>query len=98
MDLKLPGVLGSANLPDVTMHLLHADAALSRPISDCGDEEHQGKVDIFTDFAFEVIPSAFINISTYEEEGHKKAKVKASEPTDTLCLVFKAIGSCRKSM
>ena len=98
VDLKLPTMLGSANLPDVTIHLLHADAALPMPISDCGDDEHKGKVDIFADFAFEVIPSAHLDISTYEDQGEKKATVRAMEPTETIRLVFKANGSCRKSM
>ena len=98
MDLKLPGMLGSANLPEVTIHLLHADTAFATPISHCGDDEHEGKVDQFANYAFEVVPSAHIDIATFEEKGLKKATLGATEPTDTICLVFKAIGSCRKSM
>ena len=56
-----------------------------------------GQVKMFADFAFEVIPSAHLAISTHDEKGHKKAIIKATEPTDTICLVFKAIGTCRKS-
>lgn len=97
MDLKLPGILGPADIPDVSLSLLHADAALSMPIYHCGDAEHQGQVKMFADFAFEVIPSAHLAISTHDEKGHKKAIIKATEPTDTICLVFKAIGTCRKS-
>ena len=98
MDLKLPGMLGSANLPEVTIHLLHADTAFATPISHCGDVEHEGKVDQFANYAFEVVPSAHIDIATFEEKGLKKATLGATEPTDTICLLFKAIGSCRKSM
>jgi len=97
VDLKLPGMLGSANLPEVTIHLLHADTAFATPISHCGDDEHEGKVDQFANYAFEVVPSAHIDIATFEEKGLKKATLGATEPTDTICLVFKAIGSCRKN-
>merc|ERR1712071_644858 len=80
-----------------TIHLLHADTAFATPISHCGDVEHEGKVDQFANYAFEVVPSAHIDIATFEEKGLKKATLGATEPTDTICLLFKAIGSCRKN-
>lgn len=97
MDLKLPGTLGSAELPEVILHLRHADGANCTPIRHCGDGEHGGKVEMFSEFAFEVIPSDHLEATTQEVKGHKKATVRAKVPTDTLSLVFKAMGSCRKS-
>ena len=97
MDLKLPGILGSDKLPAVFLHLVHADTAHELPIYHCGDEQHQGRVEAFAEFAFEVVPSADIDVKVYEERGHKKAKLVAFQPTDTIRLIFKAMGSCRKS-
>ena len=98
MDLKLPATLGSAELPEVILHLRHADGANSTPIRHCEHGEHGGKVEMFTDFAFEVVPSDHLDVTTHQSKGHYKAIVKAKALTDTICLVFKAMGSCRKSM
>ena len=99
MDLKLPGTLGSAELPEVTIHLRHADEANSTPIRNCGHGEHGAKVEMFSDFAFEVVLSDHLDVTTYEAKGHYKATVRAKAPTDadTIRLVFNAMGSCRKS-